>query len=295
MGIFLAKILRKLKIIQNGYLSFLNFTWRVKIHNKSFKIPIINNIGWSNVFDSEHWMLDIIYILCKNKFNLFIDVGTNIGQTLIKYKKVTHNNNYIGFEPNPNCFFYLNKLIHINRLNHCSIIPVGLSDKSCIKNLYFYYNNPADATATTIERLRPENKIMEKKSIATFRLDELDLNISKENLILKIDVEGAELEVLKGAFNTIKKYTPFILIEILPAYNTSNRIRIRRQNEIKKMVDNLNYSIYQIQKKKNNKFKNILKINKFPIDSNIYLRDYLLIPKNKESIIHDFELTKEKM
>jgi FkbM family methyltransferase len=37
--------------------------------------------------------------------------------------------------------------------------------------------------------------------------------------LLKIDVENGELEVLKGAMETIKDYSPFIITEILPIVN----------------------------------------------------------------------------
>ena len=41
----------------------------------------------------------------------FIDVGVNVGQTLLKLKSISSEINYLGFEPNPNCVNYLKNLI----------------------------------------------------------------------------------------------------------------------------------------------------------------------------------------
>jgi hypothetical protein len=47
--------------------------------------------------------------------------------------------------------------------------------------------------------------------------------------VLKIDVEGAELDVLRGLANTINRFSPFILCEILPVYDEATEIgRMRR-------------------------------------------------------------------
>ena len=49
--------------------------------------------------------------LLKKKNGAYLDIGVNIGQTLMKLKSVNPKIEYIGFEPNATCVHYVNKLI----------------------------------------------------------------------------------------------------------------------------------------------------------------------------------------
>ena len=68
-----------------------------------------------------------------------------------------------------------------------------------------------------------------KTTVECRRLDDIYTGIPS---LIKIDVEGCELEVLKGAENTIKKYTPTLLIEIFD-FDT---------NEVPKYLKSLGYA-----------------------------------------------------
>ena len=57
-------------------------------------------------------MIDILKIVLPIENKKFIDVGVNIGQTLLKLKSVSSEIDYIGFEPNPICVNL--SLIHIS-------------------------------------------------------------------------------------------------------------------------------------------------------------------------------------
>lgn len=59
-SLFIAKSFRKLRILQKGCLSAFNFTLNKKLRNTIFKIPILKNIGWNNIFENEPWMTEII-------------------------------------------------------------------------------------------------------------------------------------------------------------------------------------------------------------------------------------------
>ncbi|MBK7626701.1 MAG: hypothetical protein IPJ16_05790 [Bacteroidales bacterium] len=66
-----------------------------------------------------------------NKDWTVIDVGANIGQTLIKIKSIDKEINYLGFEPNPVCVNYLYiRLLIETILKHAIVFPAGISDKS---------------------------------------------------------------------------------------------------------------------------------------------------------------------
>ena len=121
----LIKVLNKFKI-----LSLFNVIGIIHLNDERFKIPVIQKVGFSNLFMSEPWMIDILKIVLPIDGKNFIDVGANIGQTLLKLRSVSSKINYIGFEPNPICVNYISKLIEENNFSNTQIIPSGISDKN---------------------------------------------------------------------------------------------------------------------------------------------------------------------
>ena len=113
MKLFLLNILRfvarSFKVQEK-----INFSIKMKFGDKVFKIPIIKGLGLNYFEPSEIWMYSLLKTLLEIKEGLFIDVGINIGQTLIYLRSVNSFIEYMGFEPNPNCIFYLNYLIEEN-------------------------------------------------------------------------------------------------------------------------------------------------------------------------------------
>ena len=83
---------------------------------------------------------------------VLLDVGVNVGQSLIAFKSC-YKNNYYGFEPNPNCLYYLRHLVDRNNFKNVEIIPVGLSSEN--KLVKFFSKSDSDSAATIIENLRP--------------------------------------------------------------------------------------------------------------------------------------------
>ena len=123
-----------------------------------------------------------------------------------------------------------------------------------------------------------------KKKIPVFNVNELNkLKSTLEKAsILKIDVEGAELEVLQSLETTIKLATPFILMEILPVYNNENTYRIKRQEKIELLLSQLNYTIYRIIKfKDSNKSIDFNKLETIGIHDDLNMCDYIFVPNSK--------------
>ena len=281
MTLFFLRILNKLKLLK-----CLSINVRVKIYGATFSLPIIKGIGLKNMRTTEPWMLQVIKNLIQiSENNTFVDVGVNIGQTLLKVKSINRNINYVGFEPNPSALFYTNELIKQNNLqNNTSIFPVGLNKSTELLTLKIYNKSDVDSSASILEEFRPNEKVIDKKNIAVFNIN--DHNIAKDSIsdmnILKIDVEGAELEVLNSLSEIINKSKPFILIEILPVYKESNTYRISRQQEIEKLLVELNYEIKRIIKPNNNStLIQFEEISEFGIHSDIKKCDYILVPKSR--------------
>lgn len=126
------------------------------------------------------------------------------------------------------------------------IIPVGLSDKSGLRKLLL--NEDCDGAASIVSGFRLNEHYSISKTVPVFRGDEILFEYLKVQsvCILKIDIEGGELEVLIGLQNTIKKMRPFILCEILPVYDESSMIGKMRRKRVDRIVEIVSEAQYKI-------------------------------------------------
>ncbi len=270
------KILRKF----NAFKHF-NFNLKLRINDKKFIIPIIDDIGYFNCSISEPWMIDVFKILIPIEKNLFVDVGVNIGQTLLKLKSISSEINYLGFEPNASCVNYIHRLIKENKFENTTVIPVGISNKTELGVLNFMEDTVDDSSASMISNFRDENKVKQKRFIPLFDLEYLKDKIEFKNLsVLKIDVEGAELEVIKSFKDEIFVNKPIILIEILPVYNNQNLDRIKRQHELLVLLFNFKYVLFRVVKQRG-LFVRLDEMTEIEIHSDLDKCDYILIPYTK--------------
>lgn len=278
----LLKILKRIKILEH-----FNFTIPLHLNKKKFKIPIIQGVGESNLNISEPWMIEIFNIILPIDNRSFIDVGANVGQTLLKLRSLSSEINYIGFEPNPTCINYLNYLITENSLKSTYIIPFGISDKCQLGVLNFFHSSKVDSSASMVSQFRRPNKIIRKEFVPLINIEKVKEQIEIISIsILKIDVEGGELEVMESFYHLIKQYQPIILIEILPCYNEENIFRINRQNKIQTILINLEYSMFRIIKS-NNIFRGLIEIQNIGIHSDLNNCEYVMVPIHKKETFYN--------
>jgi len=130
---------------------------------------------------------------------IVVDVGAHVGwYTLIASKKVGPKGKVIAIEPEPRNFTILCKNIKDNRLNNVIPLRIALSDRDCCVALKI---SSSPAQHSIISRYEKGALMVEGK-----RLDTLmkELMIGKVDL-LKIDVEGHEVEVLKGGEKSLRE------------------------------------------------------------------------------------------
>jgi len=262
----------------------VNFSRSITQNNKSFKIPVVNNIGLANLAaEDKHWFLQLVKAIDLPSGSSFIDVGVNVGQSLLAFRSCC-DNPYYGFEPSPQCAFYVDKLIRANRLRDTHLIPVGLSSSTEI--LKFYCKAGGDQSATIVGDLRPGHYRDEDISyIPVFAFDALNMDGIGAISFIKIDVEGAELEVLTGLKQTLQKHHPVITCEVLDCHNAKTNLHVLqgRTNRLVELVKSLNYTIYRIRQQNGLNFDKIEEIILKQYDSQSqYLNDYLFLPSTRK-------------
>lgn len=260
-----------------GILKFFNLNGALTLDAKEYLIPITKGIGYMHIAVAEPWMKPVLERLTKyvngQQKRDFIDVGVNVGQTLLMVNSLYPDVNYFGFEPNPVCVSYVQELKTLNKISSATVFPVGLSDKVRMAELIFFKDDHADDTASVIENFRERAKDKRTKIV----LFKGDLLIEEENIhpgVLKIDVEGGELEVIMGLMETIKKFRPAVLCEILPVYRPDNYFRIDRQKALLEFFNSNKYLLYRIYND-----GAIEEIPTIEIHSNVALSNYVFVPK----------------
>jgi FkbM family methyltransferase len=148
---------------------------------------------------------------------VFFDIGSNYGG----YSYITLLNPNLkveAFEPNPSVALNFSKIVDINSIPNVNVNSFGLSDTD--RTCALHVVNPNNIGAASIK--------VNKDGECVFKpLD--SLNIQKMDIV-KIDVEGHELEVLEGAKETIKRCKPiFIQIEINRADAAARLARIKSE------------------------------------------------------------------
>jgi len=277
------------KALKRGIKKIFYLNLSVKIGNKSFIVPIVKGVGIDNLKLKNDWFLLLLNKVSLPENSTFIDVGVNVGQTILKFRS-RFNNPYLGFEINSNCVNYTRNLIRINKIKDISIFPVGLSDKDEVTVL----NSTSEivnclSDATIVSDLRPNLYNDDDKSFApVFKFDNLKLFDLGGNLsMVKIDVEGAEFEVINGMLETINNFRPLIVCEVLDYNSALTSVKLQdRANKLCDLIQSLSYDIYLIKHSYLTlKFEKISKINLVLWTSDSYeLNDYLFVPIDKHFI-----------
>lgn len=162
------------------------------------------------------------YLKFINKEALVVDIGANVGQSIVSIFNANNKLNIIAFEPNPSCKKSLIRLSELWFLKtRVSLNFLGLGSASGTMPFFV----PVTGTGIrllqegTFDRSVFFGSVTKDRIGCTFSVDEIicDIRTLDEFEIapsfIKIDVQGFELEVLRGSSKTIDRHKPGILIE----------------------------------------------------------------------------------
>ncbi|PKU24463.1 FkbM family methyltransferase [Telmatospirillum siberiense] len=158
-------------------------------------------------FDPEFWFIPV---LC-DKSHGAIDIGTNMGE--YSFFMARYAKNVVSFEPNPDLWPEIRR-----RVPSTVIEGVALSDHHGSAEFRYVADNTGVATIETNNQLGmvKDSSSIRTRTVPMKPLDSYDLQSVS---FIKIDVEGHEEAVLKGAANTLKRCRPALLIETEDRHN----------------------------------------------------------------------------
>lgn len=242
----------------------LSFHWSRLLHQfgrpvrfgqHEFKLPGYFPSRFTTSSNEHERFLEVILRgILEARPGTFIDVGVNAGQTLAKVLGIDKSRRYLGFEPQVSCCFNADQFIKANDLKNAKVLPIALSDNNHLVS--FFSDGETDECASLIDR--KEFVGNQTKNFVQCRIgDEIlkELSVTEISAI-KIDVEGAELQVMEGLKTTLTSHRPPIIFEVLPnfsgmgertwhAHETCEKNRLSAQR-IYQLLSEAGYQIFQI-------------------------------------------------
>jgi len=193
----------------------------------------------------EPVVTDLFKQLLPN-LNEFLDVGANVGYYSVMFGILGHERLAIhAFEPFMQSLEVLEANLELNRLStkvKVHKFALGNSDGSA----QLFVPKRSGTSAASLADLHPDeqNSIV---TIETRRLDSVFPSTGLKNLdLVKIDVEGAEAQVIEGGWETISKFKPMIFAELLRKWSSKFGYH---PNEVVVSLASLGYECFAVGEK----------------------------------------------
>lgn len=248
----------------------------VRIEAKTFRLPRFQPFG---ITIDEPWMLHLLRHLINHKTGAFIDIGVNVGQTLLCAKSVDPHLSYVGLDPNPRCIAYAEEIAELNCFNDVRFVCAGVGDTLGLSVLELYSANPRDSSASVSGRTRPGETVHARKTVTMITFNEvLGMLGTRAPGIIKIDVEGGEAAIFKSLEPHLESLQPWIIFEVLPAYDKSFVDRIKAQELIEALLARASYKLYRIAKSVTGGFSGAQPVDEFGLHRQLTNCDYLAVP-----------------
>ena len=254
----------------------------VAVAGRRFMVPLLEGIEVPGV--GLNWKNRLIQDLVRGRAGAFVDIGANLGQTLLDLRISDSQRAYVGFEPNPTCVHYVQRLVALNGWTESvTIVAAGVSDTCGVARLFMAAGQRTDEAATIDGALRSSARSVRSVAVPLVHLDAVWESLSPEPAaFVKIDVEGYEATVLRGAQELIRRDRPPILCEVLPAARgTSLEACRQRHQEIMKTIVACGYVILHLVKSTEHQVSGVNLLSEFPLQywspEKAHDHDYLLV------------------
>jgi len=194
----------------------------VTYHDCIFLVPDYSSIRFFDPLDEA-----FVWKYMDVHRGVFIDVGAHIGKyTVTMARKLKGTGMVLAFEPHPINFKYLLVNLSLNGLGN--VLPLNMACYSSEGCLPLYVAQESGLHSLILQS--SERKIKVKVCTLDSMVEKLNL---KDIRLIKVDVEGAEVEVIKGALRTISKFSPTLVVEV----RSSNIAQFSR------LMSRLNYKV----------------------------------------------------
>jgi FkbM family methyltransferase len=187
----------------------------------------------------EYWKTRLFHQLVKEGM-IAVDVGACEGNYSILMAKLMHDKGRVlAFEPDPDNCRELEDNVSANEFKSIEVHQSGLSDREGTATFY-----PGGGMGSLVSRSPWYAQFQrEPITVAIHRLDNVLDEFSIPHVdIIKIDVEGSEIAVLRGAERTLRNNCVHLLMDVDVESNAE-------RTELFELLDSFSYEMYRIGKR----------------------------------------------
>jgi FkbM family methyltransferase len=190
-------------------------------------------------------MIDTFYKKIDLKGSQVIDIGAHTGRHSIPLAAMVGSAGLVYcFEPVPVIRRVLCENIYLAGLHNVVVYPFALSDKSGLSNFKYVHNLPQESGLKNRHAYNGDPGEIEDIKVHMFKLDEvMSISVREKVRLIKIDVQGGELDVIRGAKNLIYASKPIVTFECGAASFLSYT---SDPSEIYLTLSSFGYEIYSI-------------------------------------------------
>jgi FkbM family methyltransferase len=214
-----------------------DFELAVDLCGRRVVVPLTGGLGPRHSDITEPHLLPAMAAGLTMRSGAFIDGGAHTGETLLKLLVLAPERHYVGFEPQPGPAGYVRRLLHANHGSGC-VIAAALGDRNGPVSLLCA---PApDGGATVVESFRADPGARARTVVPMIVGDDALGAAGVESVaIVKLDVEGGELEAVQGLVHTIERDRPLIICEVMPASDDRPDVATFRRDREQWLLDSL--------------------------------------------------------
>ena len=156
--------------------------------------------------------LKLIKEISTKKKILFFDCGANFGFYSLFVASLQKANEIYAIEASTNTFQDLKKNINLNNFQTIKPINLAISDRN--NSEINFKESKNDWESSIVDN---NFEVLKTTRIKTITIDNLieseEKILTQYNIIIKLDIEGHEMNAIKGSINLLKKYSPLIIME----------------------------------------------------------------------------------
>lgn len=189
--------------------------------------------------------------------DIFVDIGANIGMiTITAAHYVGENGKVLSFEPNPDAYAKLEKVVTANQLNQVQLYKFGLSNQNAELTLNVITKHSGMGTFASVPE-KEQSLISKQYKLPVYCGDDILFDKLSENCFIKIDVEGFEPYVIEGLSRTLQRYRPAIVTEAIKSHLQRAGYTL---DDFYSKLKSYGYKPFQMGCKRNRFFVDILRL-----------------------------------
>jgi FkbM family methyltransferase len=193
---------------------------------KGMRFMVVPGMGLTYAMGQDHWNFRFFKSRLLHEMTVY-DIGANNGQMALFFSRaVGAKGQVLSFEPVPGNVVTLERNLALNDCKNVKVFAAAVSADEVPKKFCFDMEHH---TMGTLEDSMIKPGTWEQTiEVPSVSLDALLARGEKPPQVMKIDVEGAGYEVIKGALNLIKLHRPAIYFELHAAHDSAPELEAVR-------------------------------------------------------------------